>query len=209
MPSQNLVFELCFCPHEGEKSHEELDGDLFTSWTCRETTTKRPIRMLVSDMRAWLSNKLCTLFRRASCAEDIDALEEFRKLPPVNASTTTTVVADHLELILPVFPRLLVWADEDDDEKQNATEEGLVQQMVALHDKALSKRPARKPGAVGGHATIIPPEQRVVILTHDNATQCPKCKLRSATAVQTPAQLAQINAARASSRAAAAAAAEQ
>ena len=113
-------------------------------------------RQLVSDMRAWLSNKLCTLFRRASCAEDIDALEEFRKLPPVNASTTTTVVADHLELILPVFPRLLVWADEDDDEKQNATEEGLVQQMVALHDKALSKRPARKPGAVGGHATIIP-----------------------------------------------------
>ena len=105
-------------------------------------------RQLVSDMRAWLSNKLCTLFRRASCAEDIDALEEFRKLPPVNASTTATVVADHLELILPVFPRLLVWADEDD-------EEGLVQ-MVASHDKALSKRPARKPGAVGGHATIIP-----------------------------------------------------
>jgi len=91
-------------------------------------------RQLVSDVRAWLSNTSCTLFRRASCQEDIDALEEFKKLPSVSASTTATVVADHLELILPVFPRLLVWDDEDDDEK-NATEEGLVQQMVALHDK--------------------------------------------------------------------------
>jgi len=139
-------WQVNFGAHEGEEPRRDGDSSLDMQGDDDEKTETHHAlkghgtgvvavkRQLVNDVRAWFSNTSCTLFRRASCQEDIDALEEFKKLPSVSASTTATVVADHLELILPVFPRLLVWDDEDDDEK-NATEEGLVQQMVALHDK--------------------------------------------------------------------------